>query len=68
MTMTSFKLDQRSTQIIEDLKGHLGATSKAEVMRRALRVLEAVSRAEQNGGELAVIDSENRVLLRVSVP
>lgn len=68
MAMTSINLDQRSAEIMADLKGRLGASSKAEVMRRALRVLEAVNRAEQDGGELAVIDRENRVLLRVSVP
>lgn len=43
MAATSFKFDKKTSQILNDLKDRTGAASKAEVLRKAIALLDAVS-------------------------
>ena len=47
MATTSFKFDDRTTEILEELKDHYGATSKAEVLRKAIGLLDIAADAEK---------------------
>jgi hypothetical protein len=40
---------------LDELRRGLGATSRAEVVRRAIKLLQAVQRAQQGGGDVAII-------------
>ena len=66
-TQVTFKTDTRTIEMIEELKKHFRASSRAEVLRKALALLELAREAEQEDRELAVVDSEDtirRILLR----
>ena len=54
-------------QTINDLKEFYGASSKAEVMRKALALLDIAKDASQDGSELAIVDDDktvHKVLIR----
>jgi len=51
-SMTTILLDERSQRAIEELRVALRATSKAEVMRRALVLLQHAIRTTQKGGKV----------------
>ncbi|HEY6456499.1 MAG TPA: hypothetical protein VIY90_14595 [Steroidobacteraceae bacterium] len=58
--MTSIVLDQRSQDAIEELRETIGATSKAEVMRRALVLLQEAARTASKGGKVILRESDSR--------
>jgi hypothetical protein len=66
-TQTTFKFDARTVAMIEQLKKEFGATTKAEVIRKALALLELARRAREQGGDIAVMDHEGRAS-RVLLP
>jgi predicted transcriptional regulator len=65
MTVTSFSVDSKTDQTLEELMRHYRASSKAAVLRKAIALLNVASRSEQadgtliirqpNGGDLKVI-------------
>ncbi|MGH8134141.1 MAG: hypothetical protein ACRETG_03270 [Steroidobacteraceae bacterium] len=57
--MTSIVLDQRSQDAIEELRETIGATSKAEVMRRALVLLQEAARTAAKGGKVILRESDS---------
>ena len=61
MPQTSIRLDDRTENLLGELKDHYGASSKAEVMRKALALLDTVRRAQEDGDELALVNGDNRV-------
>ncbi len=61
MAQTSIRFDDRTESLLAELKEHYGASSKAEVMRKAVALLDAVRRARQDGEELAIVDGEQKV-------
>ena len=66
-TQITFKTDSETIEMLEELKKHFRASSRAEVLRKALALLELAREAEQQDRELAVVDSEDmirRILLR----
>ena len=66
-TQINFKVDARTIAMIEALKDHFRASSRAEVMRKALALLELAREAESENREMAVVDHEDkirRILLR----
>lgn len=61
MAQTTFNFDERTEQLIEELKEEFGATSKAEVVRKALALLEFARMARQRGEDIAAVDKNREV-------
>ena len=55
---TTFKFNKKTLAVINQLKGELGATSKAEVIRKALALLEIARKAKKDGSEIAIVDED----------
>ena len=67
MAVTSFNVDQRLDETLEELKRHYSASSKAEVLRKAVAMLKVVSDNEQPDGSVVLRNAQNkelRVLVR----
>jgi hypothetical protein len=60
MAVTSFNVDPKLDQTLEDLKKHYGAASKAEVLRKAIALLKVVRENEQPDGSVLIRTSQNR--------
>lgn len=54
MAMTSFDFDKKLTETIDKLKKDMGATSRSEVLRRAIALLQVANTATRNGAELVI--------------
>ena len=67
MATTSFKFDDRTTEILEELKDHYGATSKAEVLRKAIGLLDIAADAEKQQRYLVVESEDQTVKQRILV-
>lgn len=67
---TSFNIDAKLDQTLEQLKVHLGASSKAEVLRKAVALLNVATRHENADGSVTILQqsgdkpSETKVILR----
>jgi hypothetical protein len=68
---TSFNIDSKLDQTLEQLKHHLGASSKAEVLRKAVALLNVATRHENPDGSVTILQhggteksSETKVILR----
>lgn len=55
-TQTTFKFDRQTEERLEALRAHYGATSKAEVVRRAIALLDRVRQMDQAGIDLAAVN------------
>lgn len=53
-TLSTFKFDEQLTNTIEELKNSTTATSKAEVVRRAIALLKVVQDAKNSGERLVL--------------
>lgn len=60
MAVTSFNVDQKLDQTLEELKKHYGATSKAEVLRKAVAFLKVARENEQADGSIVIKTAQNR--------
>lgn len=60
MAVTSFNMDTKLDQTLEDLKRHYGAASKAEVLRKAIALLKVVRENEQPDGSVLIRTTQNR--------
>ena len=58
-SLTTFKFDQRLTDTIEELKQSSHATSKSEIVRRAIALLKLVQDAKENGERLVLVADED---------
>ena len=52
--LTSFNVDERMDETLEQLKEHYNASSKAEVIRKAVALLKVVTENEQDDGSLII--------------
>lgn len=50
--MTTFTLDARSRKALEELRENIGASSNAEVIRRALTLLQEAARTTKAKGQV----------------
>ncbi|MFM2086524.1 hypothetical protein [Janthinobacterium sp.] len=66
MATTSFNIDSKLDSTLENLKVHYGAASKAEVLRKAIALLNVVSRNENEDGSVTIRHNEQdvKVILR----
>jgi hypothetical protein len=53
-TLSTFRFDEQLTNTIEELKNTSSASSKAEIVRRAITLLKVVQDAAQNGETLVL--------------
>ena len=66
VAVTSINIDAKMDKTLEDLKFHFGASSKAEVIRKAVALLNVAKNAEQPDGSVVIMSSRG-VELRVVV-
>ena len=52
----SFDMDERARKALDDLRDALGASSDAEVLRRALALLQLAARTISYGGQFILRD------------
>jgi hypothetical protein len=52
MSNLTLNLDEKAEQTIEHLRKHYGASSKAEVIRKALTLLKVAAQVEDEDGHL----------------
>lgn len=70
-TLTTFKFDEQLTKTLDDLKISTKASSKAEVVRRAITLLKVVQDAAEKGEKLVlrlegsggVADKEREIII-----
>lgn len=48
----TFKIDSKMDEVFDKLKKHFHASSRAEVLRKAIALLEVASDAEDDGAEI----------------
>lgn len=65
--VVTFTIDEATDQILEKLKAALGKTSRAEVLRKAIALLEVATEAEKSGGSVATLDEEGNVRHRIKL-
>jgi hypothetical protein len=66
MGVTTFNIDDRMDKTLEELKEHYGASSKAEVLRKAVALLNVAKNAEQPDGSVVIRkdDEDLKVIVR----
>jgi hypothetical protein len=57
----TFTIDENTDQILEQLKLRLGKTSKAEVLRKAIVLLQVATQAEDVGSGIATLDKDGKI-------
>lgn len=67
MKATSFKFDDKTMKMLDDLKERTNASSRKEVIRKALYVLDIATRAQMENKRLVVkgagIEHEIEILI-----
>jgi len=53
-TLSTFRFDEQLTTTIEELKSATSASSKAEIVRRAIALLKLVQEAQSRGEKLVL--------------
>ena len=53
-TLSTFKFDEQLTKTLDELKSASSASSKAEIVRRAITLLKVVQDATTNGEKLVL--------------
>ena len=66
MAVTTFNIDQKMEKTLEELKEHFGATSKAEVLRKAVALLKIAAESEAADGSIIIRKDgeEQKVLIK----
>ena len=54
MAATTFKFDAKTNKLLEQLREHYGASSKAEVLRKAIALLDIAAEAEEHNQQIVV--------------
>lgn len=57
---TTFKFDEKLTATLDDLKEGTNASSKAEVVRRAIALMKVVQDAQRRGAEVVIRDESGK--------
>ena len=60
MAATSFSFDPKIVKLIDRLQDDLHASSRSEVLRRAITLLKLSKEAEKEGGELVIKSKDGR--------
>lgn len=67
-TLSTFKFDPKLTETIEELKKATSATSKSEIVRRAITLLKVVQEAKERGEDLVLVNREDETQTRIVLP
>ena len=66
-TASSFKFDDKTTEVLENLRIHYGASSKAEVLRKAIALLDIAAAAEDDKKILVVESTDGKIKRQITV-
>ncbi len=58
-SLTSFKIDKKMAETLQELKNSTNAASKAEVLRRAVALFELVQDGKKNGSVVQLVDVDD---------
>lgn len=61
MAKTTFNFHPDTSATLKELQQHFKTASKAEVLRKAIALLEMAQEARERGGEMAVVDKDGNV-------
>ena len=68
MPVTTFEVNPKMQKTLEKLRKHFGASTQAEILRKAIAFLEVARETESKGGDIVVRSKdkkdESKVLLR----
>ena len=67
LKLVTFTIDEHTEQVLERLKLKLKKTSRAEVLRKAIALLEVATEAEDEGGSIATLNSKGEVRHRIKL-
>lgn len=62
---TTFEFDSETTRLLEALQGPLHASTKSEVIRRALKIAGTLAVAEQKGAAIYIKEADGGELVRL---
>lgn len=66
MAVTTFDIDEKTGVKLEELKAHFGASSKAEVLRKAIALLNIAVKCEAEDGSITIRTdgTEQKIILK----
>lgn len=66
MAVTTFNIDEKMGQELEELKEHFGASSKAEVLRKAIALLKIATESEAADGSIIIRkdDVDQKIIIK----
>lgn len=66
MGVTTFNIDEKMGQTLEELKDHFGASSKAEVLRKAVALLKIAMESEAADGSIIIRkdDVDQKIIIK----
>ena len=66
MAVTTFNIDEKMRQTLEELKEHFGASSKAEVLRKAVALLKIATESEAADGSITIRknDVDQKIIIK----
>ncbi len=67
MSTTTFKFDDKMEKTLDELQEYLNASSRAEVLRRAITLLRVVKESDEKNAGTVILregDKEMQIILR----
>lgn len=61
----TFTIDETTEEVLDSLKTKLGKTSRAEILRKAIALLEVATQAKDGGNDVAIVDKEGNIVTRI---
>jgi hypothetical protein len=61
----TFTIDVTTERVLDSLKSRLGKTSRAEVLRKAIALLEVATSAKDDGNDIAIVDKNGDIVTRI---
>lgn len=66
MPVTTFNIDEKMGKTLEELQVHFGASSKAEVLRKAVALLKIAKESEAADGSITIRkdDEDQKIIIK----
>jgi hypothetical protein len=61
----TFAIDENTAEVLDILKSKLGKTSRAEVVRKAIALLDVATTAKDEGNDIAIVDKEGGIVTKI---
>ena len=68
MALLAFDANEKMVDLIDQLKVATDSPSRAEAIRRAVRVYKVLADIRQAGGKIGVLDDKGEVVKEVIIP